>query len=263
MSSRLQSFLENITAVNGKKLPIIHSTPSFFLRSIKEQNKILTSECDVFRGERLNYFFVGRPSYKSKTKDVGETPVWMLPACFIFEFNILPSIKRIFPFDSGAFFNKLYPDYITKHMIMEDFEIKNDIDSAPQKIIGAFFGDNLNYFNLKVKSETDFGLEHSLNQLEFEIKALHRLAIQPGNSIMDDRRLCIEVQSECDIDLSISKPLAVIAPDTFFQEVSFRQYIDNLGAEAIDYSLLPLNIENYYGSIYEKVKIFLTTKGYL
>ena len=58
-----------------------------------------TSKCNVFKGEDLLYFFVGRPAYKKES--VLEPHYWELPTCVICEYNITGA-KRIYPFDTGA-----------------------------------------------------------------------------------------------------------------------------------------------------------------
>src|SRR5262245_47796221 len=118
-----------------------------------QTNKIMTSQCDVFAKEDLSYFFVGRPAYKYRS-DGSEAANWQLPCCFIFEFGSLTDIRRIFPFDSGAFATKRYPPYITE-MDLENFEASAAPD-AVSRIIGAFFGNVASYFKLACKDKRQF-----------------------------------------------------------------------------------------------------------
>jgi hypothetical protein len=241
----------------------VQSVSAYHLaKRIGPSDSIETTECDVFEGENLNYFFVGRPAYKVPGKDAVAAE-WELPCCFIFEYEAIGDIKRIFPFDSGAHHLKLYPNYI-QMMDMEEFEISS-INDAPARIIGAYFGDARSYFDLTPKSQRDFNDEFGLGPLDAEVRAVHKLAYDSrGDDQYDDRRLTIEIQSEANVDLKITKPLAVILPAVYLDSPDIREAIETRWeAEAITYPIMPLSVKNYYGTIYEKVLNFYKVRGYL
>ncbi len=52
------------SVTQGGALPLIHTTTSYHLKKFQETNKLIATECDVFKPDRLSYFFVGRPAYK-------------------------------------------------------------------------------------------------------------------------------------------------------------------------------------------------------
>ena len=156
--STLSDFLKRNTVKAGGTLPLIHTTRSYHLKELVSQNKLLATECSVFAPDKLSYFFVGRPAYKYQSTDA-EAQHWELPCCFIFDFSVVTGIKRVYPFDSGAFNSNLYPPYINQ--IPLDHYDANDAPDAPSKIIGAFFGDVKSYFALAPKSEHSFNAEFS------------------------------------------------------------------------------------------------------
>ena len=72
--------------------------------------RIEPSACKFFAGEKLSYFFVGRPAFKRSIDR--EPDYWELPICFIVDYRSIRR-KRVFPFDLGAFKNGDYPSFIS------------------------------------------------------------------------------------------------------------------------------------------------------
>ncbi len=242
-------------------LPLVHTTQAYHLRSFQSNNTLVASDCDVFINERLNYFFVGRPAYKTRSAEA-ESAYWEFPCCFIFEFHAIDDVRRIFPFDSGAFSRKLYPSYI-KMMKSADFEVAS-VANAPSRIIGAFFGTPSRYFEMKPIGEDEFNATHLLKPMDMEVRALHRLSLERSAHAFDDRRLAIEVQSGNDINLAVTRPLAVIAPSEFYEDEAFRDHVVSVwNAVPISYPVASLNVSTAYGQIYEKVREFYKGRGLL
>jgi hypothetical protein len=125
----------------------VHTTRALHLKHIVGKNEILTSWCDVFN-DKVIYFFVGRPGYKHQhhnSKDE-QAQYWELPACFILEFDAITDIRRVYPFDTGAHHNRMMFTFI-QCVNRQEYEVVG-VPDAPQKIIGAFFGNTQNYFSL-------------------------------------------------------------------------------------------------------------------
>lgn len=260
-TSPLAEFLMKNSVFDGGDLPLIHSTKAFHLRSLQQTNTLFASDCDVFVGEKLNYFFVGRPAYKTDTEEA-ESAYWEYPCCFIFEFAAIGDVRRIFPFDSGAFDRKLYPSYMSM-MKPEAFEV-GAVAQAPGRIIGAFFGSPGRYFEMKPVGEDAFNAEHLLKPMDMEVRALHRLSLERSSTKFDDRRLTIEVQSSSDLDLTVTRPLAVIAPSEFYEDEAFRAHVETVWKAApISYPISALNVGAAYGQIYDKVREFYKARGLL
>lgn len=91
-----------------KSPPWIHSTASSNLIPILNEEKLLAVKCNVFQGEKLCYLFVGRAAYKGK--DALNPEPWQLPTVFVMRFSNPPPLKRIHPFDTGAFERGRMPD---------------------------------------------------------------------------------------------------------------------------------------------------------
>lgn len=260
MVSALESFLQRNSVVPSDALPLVHSTKSYNLKAILAANQISPQKCDIFVDEKINYFFVGRPSYKYTTSST-TADHWELPCCFIFASDIVKTPNRTFPFDSGAFSKKLFPDYIGM-MPRNEFEIS--ISDAPQKIIGSFFGSAKDYFLLKPKSAQIFDQEFSLTPFDAEIQAMLRLAGEKTKPEFDDRRFAIEVQSSNAVSLSVDKPLAVVLPEQYLDIKSVRDTIQNKwGAEPLGYPMFSLSVTAYHALIYKEIYDFYKRNSFL
>jgi hypothetical protein len=188
--SILSRFLQRNQITKANPLPIVHTTESYYLKRIVDSGRIKAQPCDVFAGQNLSYFFVGRAAYK---RDIlQEAEYWELPTCLVFSF-FTDGAKRIFPFDSGAFSAARYPNYINM-MELSDFEVVDDPE-APHKIIGTFFNSTRNYYRLAARPKEQFEALFDVDVLDEEMKALHKL-IQHKDKKFDDRRFAIEVQFE-------------------------------------------------------------------
>jgi hypothetical protein len=229
---------------------------SYYLKQIVEADRIKAQRCNVFAGEKLSYFFVGRAAYKRDL--LQEAEYWELPTCLVFSFFV-DGAKRIFPFDSGAFSANRYPSYINM-MNLEDFEITDDPE-APHKIIGTFFNNPRNYYRLSARPKEQFEALFDVDVLDEEMKALHKL-IQHKDKKFDDRRLAIELQFDHDIELKDRKPILAIFPETYLANGTYIEKIKNMGCEILTYPVYPLRKEYFYYAIYEKLDNFYSSRGY-
>jgi hypothetical protein len=259
MPSELEAFLARNSVVAADSMPLVHTTRSYNFRAIMKDSIIAPQDCDVFINEKLSYFFVGRPAYKySNNNPTAES--WELPCCFVFESDALPSVKRIFPFDSGAFSRGLYPDYIGK-MPLGNF--LSTEASSPSKLIGAFFGDTSSYFGMSPKPRSNFEQEYSLNPFDAELLAASRLASESSATKFDDRRFTIEVQTDQPISLS-SKVMAVIIPEVYLSVDGVIEKIEGeWDAEVIGYPIYSLSTDMYYAIIYKEIHSLYKRKGLL
>jgi hypothetical protein len=241
------------------KLPLVHVTRAINLKKFIKDNEIRPSKCDVF-GDDLSYFFLGRPAYKL-TGTANSAAYWELPACFVFDGGAVPYVDRVFPFDSGAHhFGKL-PSFV-QAINLAEFEVVG-MPNAPEKIIRLFFGSDREYFHLQPKDRQRFEAEFSLGVFDEEIRALHALA-SITESITDDRRFCVEIQSRATVSMLDGHLMAVICPAVYFDDREFRTHVENVWhAEAISYNLYPLNLSNYVSQIYQRVDEFYRQRGIL
>lgn len=257
--SRLRDFLAKNTIAPSEELPAVHTTPAFNLKGIMESSKLDPRPCNAFVGESLSYFFYGKPSYKAAS-DFYESKQWEMPICLLMPTTAIPQIKRIYPFDSGAFIAKKHPDYIRK-MDISDFEAAPSADSPP-RIIGAFFDSIDDFFRLKPKSADRLNKEFSLNLLDAHIMALRELAADSSLATIDDRRFAIEIQTEKQIPLNATTVDAVVLPDCYFKIDEVRNYItQELQAEILMYSTFSLAASDHTALVYDQVYRYLAKKG--
>ncbi len=123
--SVLSRFLQRNQITKASPLPLVHTTDSYYLKEIVDSGRIRAQRCNVFVGENLSYFFVGRAAYKRDL--LQEAEYWELPTCLVFSFFV-DGAKRIFPLDSGAFVAKRYPNFINM-MNLADFEVAEDAEA--------------------------------------------------------------------------------------------------------------------------------------
>lgn len=260
MASNFQDFIARNSVQPTEAMPLVHTTASYRLDGIRTENALRPQPCDVFQTP-LSYFFVGRPAYKVHPGE-GEAEEWELPCCFVFEYEAVQKPERIFPFDSGAFTRRLMPHYVSM-MPRDNFEVAAT-PSAPLKIIGAYFGDRQAYLKGRSKETSTFQSEFALGVFDAEIKAVHRLALEKHNPKVDDRRLSVEIQTAEDIDLLVTRAIAVVAPMPYFDDSAFRKHVvDVWKAEPIGYEVSALSSAAYYSAIYERIAELYKDRGFL
>lgn len=254
--SVLKDFLERNNITKARPLPLVHTTEAYFMKKIVSSSRIQASPCNVFKREKLSYFFVGRAAYKRELFQ--EAEYWELPTCLVFDF-FFDNAKRAYPFDTGAFRAKRYPKFVNM-MAMDDFEVSVDQEST-QKIIGTFFGNASNYYRLNCIPQETFERKFDVGVLDEEVKALYKL-IKAKDLKFDDRRFSIEIQFESDIELKDRKPILAILPETYLGDQEYIKKISDSGAQILTYPVYPLRKEYYYYNIYEKLDIFYSKMGY-
>jgi hypothetical protein len=252
----LFNFLQRNQITRANPLPLVHTTESYFLKKIIASGRIEVRPCNVFANEKLSYFFVGRAAYKRDLHQ--EAEYWELPTCLVFSFFV-DGMKRLFPFDSGAFQAKRYPNFLSM-MDLDDFEASKDIET-PQKIIGTFFGNARNYYRLAARPKEQFETRFDVEVLDEEMKALHKLILVKDKKF-DDRRFAIELQFDQDVELHDKSPILAIFPETYLVDEKYIAKIQALGTEILTYPVYPLRREYFYYAIYEKLDQFYTQRGF-
>jgi len=137
-----------------KTLPVLHSCEAISLLNILESAELKTSHCDVFDKSHL-YAFYGIPSYRKTSLSPRGNPGY-LPVCFIFDYDKIPDLDKLYPCDTGAF-AKL-PAIKEKHFHLntklENLELESSIDDA-KKLIDVFYDTNENYILHKPTTTTE------------------------------------------------------------------------------------------------------------
>lgn len=200
-------------------------TDAYLFRSILETQTLEPVPCTVFKKEPLLYFFYGRPAYRAAAQAQSNGLDAYAPVCIVLKPEAAPP-HRIFPFDSGAFHNRLLSDFTHHHMMKEDFELDCAPD-MPGRLVNVFWSNEQSYFNNR--NHSNFVPE----PLAFEAKTYQELIRFKGKSGFDDRASTVEIQSAEAIDLP-QNTLAVILPSDFAQGAILKK-IEDMGALALPY----------------------------
>jgi len=237
-------------------LPFFHSCDAFFFRSILMEKKLHPLNCTVFENEKLLYLFYGRPAYKSSNNASSGLNA-LLPVCFIVKADAIESIKRIAPFDTGAYNIGLYKEYMHPKMEMKHFFLTPHKTSIC-KVISYFFETNERYYNGRPKREVEF------DSMDFELQSYFELIKRVGQSKTDDRKASIEVQLCSELQLSADTIEAIIMPEIFIQSKVVEDIVVNeLKAEVITYESYGIPSDLYYSEILSLTKNYLVRKEYM
>jgi hypothetical protein len=256
----LESLLDTASA-SPKMMPFVHITDCFGLVNILREKKLEITHCEVMN-EKILYMFYGKPAYR--TKHNGNRGISAnLPCCLIFKPNSIgASIKRIYPFDTGAFEIGLYSDFFHKKTNLSDFELPADIGFA-QKIVSYFFLDNKQYFLGQSRQNVD------VPPLHFQAEGLHELARTPSHPMAnsryapDERATAIEIQLDQSVDLQ-GKIMSLILPQIALQNKEVREALAKLNPDTtIPYETLSnFDSQQLAAVIYDKVFVYFEGAGY-
>ncbi|MBO9441628.1 hypothetical protein J7363_05960 [Phaeobacter italicus] len=98
--------------------------------------------------------------------------------------------------------------------------------------------------------------------MDHEILALRDLAGDASLTGIDDRRFCIEIQTEDEIHLTSSNVQAVILPYDYFDDALVVQFVETyLEATPLPYECFSLTSAEHTAIIYSKVLEFLRQEG--
>jgi hypothetical protein len=170
----------------------------------------------------------------------------------VLRFHNPPSIKRVFPFDSGAFRRERLPSYIAAFRL-DGYEIAGDPQNIG-RVISFFFGTPERYFRRRALSDDDLKEQHHLDMRHQEILALGRLYRDGSTAQCDDRAAAIEVQIEEDVVLARENLLGVVLPEEFKRVPGLLDALHNLTPRVEFYIHIPVNSAMHHGFIYERVE---------
>lgn len=223
-------------------LPLMHSCECFDARNILSSKELKDHFCNVLK-EKLLYFYYGKPSYPVGEKlEEYRTDLEYAPVCFIVDFKKV-SIYKAFPFDSGAFVNKVYSDFIHRHMMIDDFKLPND-EKSIKMYISYMFENNDNYLQGNATKKEFTG--------EPNIDALVNMMTSNGTMKFDERARTIEIISKENIQLKDALK-CIIMPENLLQDKTIDSFLKDNHIEIITYKTRQLvHPTKYYGQIFEK-----------
>ncbi len=210
-------FVETRSPAPGLELPFVHSTRCEFFPHLCSAGFLSPRDCPVFN-EPLLYFFYGRPAYRSRIGSKPDPDLTLFPVCFVFKSGVFDTtIKRAFPFDTGAANGGMFAPHVTAASVSE-FTINPSIQSI-QRAVGAFFDTNGNYYT-GVPGSLTSGSPTGLNTVD----CYCRLISEPGEKDYDDRRFTMEVQTTQSVILRDNLS-AVVLPSPFLDMAGVMETI--------------------------------------
>ena len=209
-------------------MPLTHISGGFGAQDIVSSGTIETRKCKVMN-EELIYSFYGRAGYR-----VGETGAINLegycPFCFVLDGNLLNKSEAIFPFDTGAYENRIFKPYMGDSVSYSDFEISHDT-SLPNKLISTVFQNKENYFNADKAKINDKDTVSSAGDMH--VQSYISLISAPNRNGPDDRVSSIEVLFSKNINISQNLK-AIIVPHTLWNNTSEAEWLKTLAKSNIE-----------------------------
>lgn len=246
----LADFLSEQSTNFRSALPLVHSAESKSLLSVIREGKISVTACDTFTDENLAYFFHGRPSYRKFHENPKD---WQLPFVLILKSTCLLNMRRIYPFDSGAFFSGRFPAYLSDFEA-EGYELAAQGSPAIDLIIDIFFGNDVDYLHGKAKPVDEVKQRRKLTVRHSEIQALCAM-YNRDQVTADDRSLAIEIQSGSDVSIT-DHLIGIVMPRPYFDDKGLKERLRaiNKRIEIRQYDVWPISTESYMATIYGLVK---------
>jgi hypothetical protein len=206
-SSRLERFIDAETELSDI-LPLVHTTPAFCFADICKGDSIEPERCRFF-DRNLLYLFFGRPAYRLEDSVDSELEFnW--PIVFIFDPEKIGPIEAVFPFDTGAFHQRIYKEFFSGRSKIEDFKLRGALESA-RRIISRFYKNSSQYFSERSTKNVD------IPSMEFEAQGVHALSrFPPIGKGPDERSSSIEVQLSHSIEIAKSA-VAIILPQEYLK----------------------------------------------
>jgi hypothetical protein len=258
---RFQKWVEGHSPAVGL-MPLVHITRAYAFDDMIAGDGLEPALCEVFR-QKLIYFFYGRPSYRAKDGNNARLE-YEWPIVLIFDPNKIAGLKRIFPFDTGAFKLGYYSEFFDKAAILKDFELAPVIESA-QRLVSAYYSDNREYYQGMSRKNVDIG------QRQFEAQGVHELARLPGKQgnerstgTRDERSSAFEIQVTKGINFEDAL-LAVVLPEPYLDDNDIAEGLKRWQVKEIrSYQTLHnMSGEAWVGQIYKIVYDLYHDLGYL
>jgi hypothetical protein len=237
------------------RLPLVHSTDAYVFDEVITSGQIEPQSCNVFVGESLIYTFYGRPSFRPNMSELATTMEHYLPVCLIFRQSFSKEIRRVFPFDTGAFVNDFYESYLHKKMVLGDFALEPDLET-PGRVISTFFGTPRSYLQARPASPME------LDPNQFEARSYAALIDAKDSNAMDSRGSGIEVQIADAVSVADWVEAAIV-PSTFADSVIGKE-LHRLKIEILPYDVHGrMRPNEYFSSISDICIHYYAKKGIL
>lgn len=251
-NTRFNDFIKKHPSLE-KILPLIHTTDGYSGRDIIDNKELCPDMCPVFN-ENLLYFFYGRPAYRVGDTKNATSQICFMPVCFVLKPEAVSSIKRIFPFDSGAFNRNMFEKYMHPKMKKEDFFLDISLDMA-SRVVSFFYGSNYKYYSGEVQ-------QPEIPCDQFEVESYYQLIADKNKTDHDDRCSTIELQTDNVTRIIKDNILLLVLPICFLDDKNVKQFITEWGVKYIGYKTYHGKVLEYMSELRKIVEDFLKEKGY-
>lgn len=156
------------------------------------------------------YLFYGIPlyTYKVAPNTISANYTYDLPICILFKSDIVNTLSRFYPFDTGAAFNNMYKSFrkeIKSPENIADYCVKIQNEGRPlRQFVKRYFGTNEYYCLCRPQNREACSEE--------EEELLMHYKTYGGDSKLDQRSTAIEVHSKHDIEINANNVEALIVP---------------------------------------------------
>lgn len=140
------------------------------------------------------------------------------PVTFVFSEKIASEGKRVFPFDSGAFYNQLYKRWFHENSSLLDFEMPAGC-SAPELHMGVFFESVEKYFDCEARTPP-IPIDGN-----FEAESIMNMLTDKGSKDSDDRRVAIELQLSKALSIYDERLIGIILPESLVSSTYFIEFL--------------------------------------
>jgi hypothetical protein len=189
-----------------EKLPLVHVTAVWRANEIVRSGKLETRDCSVFP-QKLLYFFVLRPAFRSKDGEAKSHQINRFPVVLIVNPDAVPVPYHVYPFDTGGAVSGAFSELADPYIPLEDYELESS-HAAAAGHIGWAFGDLENYYDGELRKN----LLNGIPDFETITRGFGDIAQigRSGSNMQDKRSSAVEIAVNHDIDIKGNVLLAIL-----------------------------------------------------
>jgi len=125
-------------------LPLTHVTKAINLEKIVNGQTLNPSKCKNFQTELL-YTFYGRAAYRVGGDGAIRNEA-LSPVCMVFNGELIERSHDVFPFDTGAYKNRMYKHHLGDELNLKDYAIGDNVE-LPNQLIQTLYSGVDKYFD--------------------------------------------------------------------------------------------------------------------
>lgn len=256
-TNRFNDYVKSVKPFKPR-LPLLHTSDGYGFREIVDSSQLEAKPHKIAKKKReaLLFLFYGKPAYRTARLTQASTSLTVLPVCIVLDPDTALDLKRIIPFDSGAFDQDMFQAVMDDRLSLKDFFLKPSID-MPARVVRLFYGSNKSYFRGQPASV-------KIPASQFEAQCYYDLICSAGMTPYDDRCSTIEMQCAQSVKLTENNVLLIVLPQSFLDDVDCMNAIVSQWSanKAVGYPVYRTDPNHYVMIIYEIVERFLKEKGY-